>query len=427
MEWDKATQDQIDEALDHFAGLSSAGLARVCDLISEVDARQSWMDDGARTLTDWVAARLRIRHSSAAQLVAVARRLSDLPITRQRFASGELSLDQVDAISRIATSGDEAAVIRKAEGLTSGALYRLARRNRGVTETEARSVWERRQLVRQWNLDESELEFRGRLPGAEARLFDQAIDARVDEMGPNPETGIFDRYETRSADALVELAAYDGDTDGSSPQVSVFADLEALTTTNEGTAYLDNTAPIPNSTAQRLACDATVETIIKEGGQVIGVGRRSRKIPGWLRRLVYERDGGVCQHPGCRKHPLAAGPPHRGVGCGRSHRPGQPHPALRRAPPFRPRARLAHNGSAGSTGLSPGRLDPLSISLPTARHQTRRTGQYLGAAAPALDHEAMITSQSTPQARQRRFSMSGAVSRRRPRRSRNRAQSHHRR
>lgn len=300
MEWDKATQDQIDEALDHFAGLSSAGLARVCDLISEVDARQSWMDDGARTLTDWVAARLRIRHSSAALLVAVARRLSDLPITRQRFASGELSLDQVDAISRIATSGDEAAVIRKAEGLTSGALYRLARRNRGVTETEARSVWERRQLVRQWNLDESELEFRGRLPGAEARLFDQAIDARVDEMGPNPETGIFDRYETRSADALVELAAYDGDTDGSSPQVSVFADLEALTTTNEGTAYLDNTAPIPNSTAQRLACDATVETIIKEGGQVIGVGRRSRKIPGWLRRLVYERDGGVCQHPGCR-------------------------------------------------------------------------------------------------------------------------------
>ena len=300
MEWDKATQDQIDEALDHFAGLSSAGWARVCDLISEVDTRQSWMDDGARTLTDWVAARLRIRHSSAAQLVAVARRLSDLPMTRQRFAAGELSLDQVDAISRIATTSDEAAVIREAEGLTSGALNRLARHHRGVTETEAKSVWERRQLVRQWNLDESELEFRGRLPGAEARLFDQAIDARVDEMGPNPETGIFDRHETRSADALVELAAHGGDADGSSPHVSVFADLDALTTTSEGTAYLDNTAPIPNSTAQRLACDATVETIIREGRQVIGIGRRSRKVPGWLRRLVYERDGGVCQHPGCR-------------------------------------------------------------------------------------------------------------------------------
>jgi len=118
-------------------------------------------------------------------------------------------------------------------------------------------------------------------------------------MGPNPESGLFDPLETRSADALVDMAATTGGT-ANPTQVGIFADLEALTTDDEGTAYLDNTAPIPNSTAQRLACDATIESIIKDGNQVIGIGRRSRKIPGWLRRLVHERDGGVCQHPGCR-------------------------------------------------------------------------------------------------------------------------------
>lgn len=300
MGWDKATQDQIDEALDHFAGLTSAGWARVCDLIAEVDARQSWMSDGARTLTDWVAARLRVRHSTAVQLVGVARQLVDRPAIRGRFAAGELSLDQVDAISRMATSEDEAEVLDDVAGLSAAALDRRARRHRGITEDDARSVWEQRQLIRQWNLDRSELSFRGRLPGVEGRILDQAIDSRVDEMDPNPETSMFDPFEIRSADALVEMAATEGGAEGVTPQVSIFADLEAVTTTDQGTAYLDNTAPIPNATAQRLACDAVVEMIIRDGKQVIGIGRRSRTVPGWLRRLVYERDGAVCQHPGCR-------------------------------------------------------------------------------------------------------------------------------
>ena len=300
MEWREASNDQVDQALDRFGGLSSAGQAKVCDLIAEVDFRQSWMADGARSLTDWVAARLGVRHSSAAQLVAVARRLVDLPVLRERFGNGEISLDQVDAISKVATADNEADLIEEALGMSAATLDRLARRHRGVTEQEARSIWERRLLVRQWNLDESELRFRGRLPGAEGRIFDQAIDSRVDQMAPDAETGMFDLYEHRAADALVELAATGGDSATNPAEIVVFAELEALTTTDQGTAYVDNTAPIANSTAQRLGCDGTIQTIIKDGSQIIGVGRRTRRIPGWLRRLVIERDNGTCQHPGCR-------------------------------------------------------------------------------------------------------------------------------
>ena len=299
MEWREASNDQIDEALDRFAGLSAAGQARVCDLIAEVDVRQSWMADGARSLRDWVAARLGVRYSTAAQLVAVARRLVDLPHVKDRFCNGELSLDQVDAISRVATPDNESDLIEEALGLSAAALDRMARRDRGISEEDARTVWERRQLVRQWNLDESELRFRGRLPGVEGRIFDQAIDSRVDQMSPDVDTGIFDLYEHRAADALIGLAASGGGSDTTLVEVSVFADLEALTTTDQGKAFLDNTAPIPNTTAQRLGCDGTIQTIIKDGTQTVGVGRRTRRIPGWLRRLVIERDGGVCQHPGC--------------------------------------------------------------------------------------------------------------------------------
>ncbi len=80
MGWGESSNDRVDEALAHFHGLASAGLAHVCQLIVEVDARQSWMTDGARGLVDWVAARLRLRHATAGQLVLVAQRLTDLPV-----------------------------------------------------------------------------------------------------------------------------------------------------------------------------------------------------------------------------------------------------------------------------------------------------------------------------------------------------------
>ncbi|HWB88405.1 MAG TPA: DUF222 domain-containing protein, partial [Acidimicrobiia bacterium] len=243
--------------MDHFAGLTSAGLARVCELIGEVDVRQSWMADGARSLVDWVTARLRIRHDTAAQLVGVARRLTDLPVLSARFADGSLTLDQVDAISRIATADTETEVIEAAAGMSNAMLDRAARRRHGITEGQARSVWERRQLIRQWNLDESELIFRGRLPGDAGRLFDQAIDTRITGIPPNPETGVFDAYQTRAADALTELAATSGTSgsDSTPNRLNIFADLEALTTTDQGVAELDNGALIPNTTAQRLGCD----------------------------------------------------------------------------------------------------------------------------------------------------------------------------
>ena len=299
MDWSHANGDEIDRGFDQFGGLQAAAAAEICRLIQTADIAQLWMADGARSLLDWVSARLRIRHATAGQLVSVARRLSDLPVLSARFACGDLSLDQTDAISRMATADTEEGLIEEALGLSNLALDGMARRSAGRSTEDERSVWERRRLVRQWNLDESELRFHGNLSAAEGKMFDQAIDDRVNVMGPNPETGMFDLFETRSADALVELAVTTGDQTVSLPQMTVFADLEALTSKADGVAELSNTALIPNETARRLSCDCVLETVITDGSAVVGVGRNSRTIPGWLRRLVNHRDGGRCQWVGC--------------------------------------------------------------------------------------------------------------------------------
>ena len=124
----------------------------------------------------------------------------------------------------------------------------------------------------------------------------------ADRIPQNPETGMFDLYSQRLVDGLIELSTTttgDTTTTVSPPQVTVFADLEALVTDTEGVTELGHGALVPNDTARRLACDCVVETVISDGSAVVGVGRNSRTIPGWLRRLVTHRDGGLCRFPGC--------------------------------------------------------------------------------------------------------------------------------
>ncbi len=285
MERNAETNDTIEQVLDHFAGLSAAALARVCGLIREVDARQSWMADGARNLTDWTAAKLRFRHDSAARLVRVAIRLGDLPVLSDLFSNGDLSFDQVDAISLMATAETETVLIDEALSMSQAALERVARK-RGTRDLD-RTEHER-YLYRQWNLDESALRFRGKLGGQAGRVFDAAIDAGVDATGPNGDTGLFDPAPIRAADALVDLAGGAG------------VDTNLTVFVEEDSVELDNTALIGVEAARLLACDATIRPVLTNDGEPVGVGRKSRKIPEWLRDLVYFRDGSKCQHPGCR-------------------------------------------------------------------------------------------------------------------------------
>lgn len=299
MDWSRASVDEIDRGFDHFGGLQSAAVAHLCDLIQAADVAQVWMRDGAKSLIEWVSVRLRIRNATARQLVGVSRRLVDLPFLSARFACGDLSLDQVDAISTMATPETEEELIDEALRLSNHELDRKVRRNAPPSQDDERTIWERRRLVRQWNLDESELKLWGNLPAAEGQILDQAIDHMVDGIPVNPETGTFDSLETRSADALVELAATSGGGGSSPPRMTIFADLDALSTEDEGVSELESGALVPNETARRLSCDGVVETVITKENHVVGVGRSRRTIPGWLRRLVYVRAGGCCQYPGC--------------------------------------------------------------------------------------------------------------------------------
>jgi len=147
MEMESYPADQVDEVLGNLFAGSSVLLAHICSWLIVADRNQQWLADGAADPGQWLSARFGIRHSTAAQLVRVARRLQDLPVLSEKFSAGALSLDQVDALSKIATCDTEMSLIEELLGLSNAALDRAARRANPPTSDDERTAWERRRLL----------------------------------------------------------------------------------------------------------------------------------------------------------------------------------------------------------------------------------------------------------------------------------------
>jgi Domain of unknown function (DUF222)/HNH endonuclease len=301
MEREGFSNDQVDQVLGQLFSGVAVFYAEICEWLTDADLSQQFLADGARDLAQWVSARFGLRHSTAAQLVRVARRLQDLPLLRERFAAGELSLDQTDAISRLATPETEEQVIADCLGLSNAALDRAARRAHPPSTGDELEVWRVRWLSIQYIQDGIRGHLDADLPGAEMTLVELELRRRADRIPVNPESGVFDPYPQRMADGLVELCATTGDENTPGPaHIVVHADLDALTEDpgTTGVAETESGPVIANETARRLSCDPIVECRVYDHARTLGIGRRSRLIPSWLRHQLWYRDGG-CRFPGC--------------------------------------------------------------------------------------------------------------------------------
>ena len=292
---DNWTTDTVEITLRQTAALAQAAWGRVCGLVVEIDRRQAWMADGAADLTQWVSAQLGVERATAADLVRVARALVDLPVITGALTAGDLSFDQVKHLVRVATPDNEGWLVEDTRGLSIDQLARRCARARRVSRAEALAGLGRRSLRLQWNLDRSELRLRGELYAELGAIVDEAITTRAAAGPGDPDTGLFGPWERRCADALGELV-------GADTQVTVTVHTDPATINAGGAlgggggggAHLESGAPIAAATLRRLLCDAAVET----SGRAVGIGRRSRSVPRWLRRRVLRRDDG-CRFPGC--------------------------------------------------------------------------------------------------------------------------------
>jgi hypothetical protein len=144
------------------------------------------------------------------------------------------------------------------------------------------------------------LNLKGKLPAEQGAAVDKALNRLVEQIPKLPD-GTYDKAERRGADALVELAATNIADDADPDRATIVVHVEAAAlVSDEGAAALEGGCELAPETVRRLACEASIQVVTSQDGKSIGVGRKTRTPPPWLRRLVVKRDG-FCRFPGCER------------------------------------------------------------------------------------------------------------------------------
>lgn len=333
--------EELSDQITLLAGQINAANYRFLKLIAEFDRREAWGGYGIRSCAHWLNWKCGISMGPARERVRVARCLDGLPGINSAFSSGEISYSKVRAMTRVATDDNEDYLLMIARHGTAQHMELLLRKYQQVEKCQQidseLDQYDAREVV--YYQDENGMWIiHAKLPAEAGAVFVKAIDAVMEQKnvpaGTSVENVPAETFPQRRADALEALAEhYIATADKAGAGLTALAGHErcqlmlhmTANTLEVGSAsgsvgvgvgvsgsgcgcdddgegaehsHLEGRW-IASHSAQRLACDASVVTVLEDGrGNVLNIGRRSRLISPALRRALTVRDSG-CRFPGC--------------------------------------------------------------------------------------------------------------------------------
>lgn len=352
--------EHLEARICELAGHLTAATCQFLLLIADFDARAGWASWEMPSCAAWLSWKCQIAPGTAREQVRVARALGALPLIREEFAAGRLSYAKARALTRIATPETEQDLVAMATPMTAGQLERFARAHRQVTRGEQQDTAHRRKLT--WRYDEDKaIGISIWLPPEQGAVVLQALRAWTSDLD-HPHDPRHDRTRTEELaerDAANEII-WDGDNppwqrdktpaqdladaltgicghylggraaQAANPdtyQVIIHAGTGAITACPDEDpqpasvsaetppdplgfpvthpaypwrCHVEDGPAIHPATAQMIACNATITTMLHDGdGKALNAGRRTRKPPAALRRAARERDRYRCRFPGC--------------------------------------------------------------------------------------------------------------------------------
>ncbi|HEV3473782.1 MAG TPA: DUF222 domain-containing protein [Actinomycetota bacterium] len=293
---------ELTAAMDRGTALMTAASAETLRHVAAFDQRMLWGRDGATSMSAWLAARYHLAKGTAREWVRVAHAMEQLPSIAATYARGRLSWDQLRPLTRFATMETDEHWANKARQMSPAALWAEARRHERVAAREAEDAHRRRYLNLWWDPEKPLLYIDGMLPGEQGRAVEEALTRRAEQLPPDPEAA--SPGEARVADAFTDLATAAGPGGAASPTLVIHADAEVLSgnepADGPSLSETDGGQRLAAGTIRRLACDGLAELVLEKDGVPVGIGRRSRTVPGQIERALRHRDRG-CRFPGCER------------------------------------------------------------------------------------------------------------------------------
>jgi hypothetical protein len=266
--------------------------------IAEIDRSGRWEADGARECAHWVQMRYGISLWKAERWIQAAHALEGLRSVAEALSTGVLGIDKVVELTRFAEFDTEDALVRWAMHVPAGAIRHRGELERLRDRDEPQTV-ERTRSLRWWH-ENDRFEMHAELPPAQGEVVRATLEQMTERVPAMPdEDGPWD-LPARRADALVALCSTGsaGSGDPTRATVVVHARLEGLVEGTHG-CEIENGPAIAPAAAERLACNARIQTVVEDArGEVVRLGRMRREPPQWMLRQVRYRDRG-CVFPGC--------------------------------------------------------------------------------------------------------------------------------
>ncbi|MGH9224908.1 MAG: DUF222 domain-containing protein [Acidimicrobiales bacterium] len=290
----EAAASRLETEIAEVCGFLNATAGRLVALIAEVLATGAWEGWRIRSPEHWVAWKCGVSPGRARSLVAMARRLGELPETKKAFEAGEVTEDQVAVVCRHIP----ASVDGEAAELARVATVPQLRRALGGYTFEAQPSAdddggpqpppeEPRRMAFGYT-DTGSWQLSALLPADEGALVERALtEAR------NALVKAGDK-DASWADALIAVAERSLGSQGAGRGTTVLLHLDV-----HG-SHLHLGPTVPEGVRDYLACDSRVRHVWDDGGKPVSVGRASRTVPDRTRIVVEERDRG-CRVPGCSR------------------------------------------------------------------------------------------------------------------------------
>ncbi len=308
-------------ALASVAGVINAGHGALVDVTVAVLAEGDHVGPGLHSPAHFLAWRIGCSKSTANQLVAVAKRASELPVLLAALRAGEISLDQAEVVARNVPARYDQTATDLARTSTVSQLRSVLPGYRYEDETpEQQAARHRRTAARReragglYHDEDGGARLSVHLDPAQAAELEAAIRAAREDL-----------FQQRKQDAK-SAAAETGE-----PAAKVVAPTMAETTAALAVSALQAGAlahpgsgrylityhlgagpdgspcltdehgkVVPDGERRRLLCDHRFEGLLHgTDGTPISVGRATRHIGRKLRRAVLHRHHGRCAVPGC--------------------------------------------------------------------------------------------------------------------------------
>ena len=283
--------------------------------VGQVERTNGWKGEGAKNISEWLAAETDCAQYEAQSVVMLANQLQNLPTTQAALLSGTLSNAQAVEVARgaIVNPNTETQLLRLATYATVRDLRDASGRVVAAATDEAarHKQIHKSRFLKSWRDPDGAFIIKGRMTVANGALVMAALKPIQDEIFKAARTsGDHERPEAYAADALMalcekattkQISTSATKTTRPNAVINIRVDIDALKrghTEHGEVCEIAGVGPIPVATATEYLGEAFLKLLVIDGVDIKTIAHMGRAIPAPLRTALEERDR-VCQVPTC--------------------------------------------------------------------------------------------------------------------------------